>query len=284
MIATNDSWHARVGLARAANRIGDLLLLADEAPAAELRADTWIEAAAALRAAGHDAFARELLERALVIDAGNAKGLSEQALCRQGTAVPNRAAETWQPRQVFVFSGHMIDAPDRPTPRFPANKVAQAAQRIAEALERLAAGSQDLALTQGACGGDLLFTEACRQRGVKVFWLQPFAEPEFIAASVVGCGEDWHRRYLESRAALAAPPRAAPEVLGQPPRGSSEDYPYERCNLWLLYTALVCGPDKVSLVCLWNGAGTEGAGGTGHMVEEVKRRSGRVCWIDTRSL
>lgn len=273
-----------MGLARSANRIGDLLLLADEAPAAQLRADTWIEAAAALRAAGHYALARELLERALAIDAGNAKGLSEQALCRQGPGVPRRAVDTWQPRQVFVFSGHMIDAPDRPTPRFPANKVAQAAQRIAEALERLAAGPQDLALTQGACGGDLLFTEACRQRGVKVSWLQPFAEAKFIAASVVGCGEDWQRRYLESRAALATPPRAAPEELGPPPNGSSEDYAYERCNLWLLYSALVYGPDKVSLVCLWNGAGTEGAGGTAHMVEEVKRRSGRVSWIDTRSL
>ena len=82
--------------------------------------------------------------------------------------------ERWQPRQVFLFSGHMIDVPDRPTPRFPASKELIAVQKIAEALQKLGAGPDDLALTQGACGGDLIFTEACQQRGVKVQWLQPF--------------------------------------------------------------------------------------------------------------
>ena len=80
-------------------------------------------------------------------------------------------ADHQQPRLVFLFSGHMVDAPDRPTPRFPAEKELIAAQRIAEALDHLSAGPEDLAFTQGACGGDLLFTEACQQRGVKVQWL-----------------------------------------------------------------------------------------------------------------
>lgn len=269
---------------RAAINIGALLLLADEAPAADLRADTWIHAAEALRAAGHDESAGELLERALAIDPGNARGLSEQALCRSRATGPHHAAGTRQPRRVFLFSGHMIDAPDRATPRFSADKVPQAEQKLAELLDRLSAGPEDNALTQGACGGDLLFTEACLRRGVNVFWLQPFAESRFIEASVLGGGEDWLRRYRESKAALAVLPRAAPEALGPPPRGSSEEYPYERCNLWLLYTALVWGADKVRLICLWNGEGAEGAGGTGHMVEEVRRRGGKVHWIDTRTL
>jgi hypothetical protein len=185
---------------------------------------------------------------------------------------------------VLLFSGHMVDAPNRPTPRFPAGKVPAAAQRIAQALEALHAGPEDLALTQGACGGDLLFTEACRQRGVKVFWQQPFAEPEFVQASVLNGGADWHRRYLESKTALAAPPRAAPEALGPPPRGRGENYSYERCNLWLLYTALARGADKLRLICLWNGGDGDGIGGTAHMVAEAKRRDGHVDWIDTRTL
>lgn len=276
----DDAWRKRVNLARAANNIGDLLLLADEAPAPVLRADAWVAAATALRAAGRNELARELIDRALAFDPGNAKVLSEQA----PTAVPDCATENWQPRQVLLFSGHMIDAPDRPTPRFPAAMELQAAQKIAEVLRQLAAGPDDLALTQGACGGDLMFSEACLQRGVKLFWLQPFAEPKFIRASVLGCGTDWLRRYRKSRAALAAPPRAAPEALGPPPHGSRKDYPYERCNRWLLYTALVHGMNKVSFICLWNGAGGEGTGGTSHMIEEVKRRDGRIYWIDTRSL
>lgn len=79
----------------------------------------------------------------------------------------------------------MIDAPHRPTPRFPAEKELIAAQRIAEALDHLSTGPEDLAFTQGACGGDLLFPEAFQQRGVRVQWLQPFEEPEFIQKSVV---------------------------------------------------------------------------------------------------
>ena len=74
--------------------------------------------------------------------------------------------DRWKPRQVFLFSGHMIDAPGRQPPRFPAEKESVAAQKIAEVLDKLGACPEDLALTQGACGGDLLFTEACQQRRV----------------------------------------------------------------------------------------------------------------------
>ena len=60
--------------------------------------------------------------------------------------------------------------------------------------------------------------------------------------------------------------------------------PYERCNLWLLYTALAWGVDKVRFICLWNGGGGDGPGGTAHMYNEVKRRTGRVIWIDSRNI
>jgi len=72
-----------------------------------------------------------------------------------------------------------------------------------------------------------------------------------------------------------------PLELGPTARGTS---PFERCNLWLLYTALAHGPGKVRFVCLWDGAGSDGPGGTKHMVEEVRRRTGRVSWIDVRTL
>ena len=110
--------------------------------------------------------------------------------------------EHWQPRRVFLFAGHMIDAPGRQPPRFPAEKESIAAQKIAEALDKLGACPEDLALTQGACGGDLLFTEACQQRRVRIAWLQPFDEPEFIQRSVVCSGEAWRDRYLAAKATL----------------------------------------------------------------------------------
>jgi len=190
----------------------------------------------------------------------------------------------FNPRQVFLFSGHMIDAPDRPNPRFPAEKESVAAQKISEALDQLGAGPDDLALTQGACGGDLLFTEACLKRGVKVNWLQPFHEAEFIRNSVVCCAEEWRQRYFDAKSGLAAPIRFAPEALGAIPSGARDGYPYERCNLWLLYTALSYGIDKVRFICLWNEGGGDGPGGTAHMYNEVKQRTGQVTWIDTRTL
>ncbi|MFC1536774.1 TRAFs-binding domain-containing protein [Pseudomonadota bacterium] len=192
--------------------------------------------------------------------------------------------DDWQPRQVFLFSGHMVDEPGRPEPRFPIEKVDAVKINITDALAKFDAGPEDIALTQGACGGDLLFTEACQQLGVGVHWQQPFPEPEFIQRSVASGGDVWRKRYLDAKANLASPTRSAPEALGNPPSGSDQYYPYERCNLWLLYTALAYGVDKVRFICLWNGEEGDGSGGTAHMYNEVKDRTGNVRWIDIRNI
>jgi tetratricopeptide (TPR) repeat protein len=191
--------------------------------------------------------------------------------------------DRWQPRQVLLFSGHMIDTPDRPTPRFPTEKEVIAAQKIAAALDQQGASSDDLALTQAAAGSDLLFLEACQQRGVHCQILLPFEEPEFIQCSILPSkgGDTWRNRYYALKGGLQNAPRIMPAELGPLPRGVD---PYERCNLWLLYTALACGVDKVRFICLWNGSGGDGPGGTAHMYKEVERRTGRVTWLDTRTL
>ncbi len=187
----------------------------------------------------------------------------------------------WQPRQVLLFSGHMVDAPDRPTPRFPLDKVPLAEAAIAKALDDFGAGPDDLAFTQGASGGDLVFAEACLARGVKLQLLQPFPEADFIERSVAPAAGDWRGRYYAVKAKLEKdrPPRCCPKELGE----STRD-PYERCNLWLLYTTLAYGPGKVRFVCLWNGQSGDGPGGTQHMIQEVKKRTGQVDWLDTRKM
>lgn len=191
--------------------------------------------------------------------------------------------ETWQPRHVILFTGHVVDAPGREPPRFPQSKVPAAAQRIAAALDEMGAGPDDLALTQGAAGGDLLFIEAAQARQMKLQLLQPLAEPQFLDASVSPSGPAWLARYDTMRARLdpQRPILAAPEALGDAPPGVD---PYERCNLWLLHTALAYGLDKVRLIALWNGEGGDGPGGTGHMVSAVRARTGRATVIDTRTL
>lgn len=191
-----------------------------------------------------------------------------------------------RPRQVFLFSGHMMDAPDRANPRFPPPMETAVAERIAKALDSQNAGPQDLALCQAAAGGDLMFLEACLARGMHIQILLPFDEATFIENSVSQSaapltGDDWPMRYYAVQSQLRSPPRIMPNELGPLPRDAD---PYERCNLWLLDTALAWGVPKLRFVTLWNGGGSDGPGGTAHMLREVKRRTGRVTWIDTRKL
>ena len=188
----------------------------------------------------------------------------------------------WEPKQVFLFSGHMVDEQGRNPPRFSNDQAAIAAQKIEEALLEMEASTDDLALTQGACGGDLLFTEACQKLGVKVQWMQPFDEREFIQRSVARGGDNWRERYDRAKEKLTLPIHSAPQSLGPPPPSFGNSYPYERCNLWLLYTALSYGIEKVRFICLWDGENGDRPGGTAHMYKEVKNRTGQVKHINTR--
>ncbi|MEO8079483.1 MAG: hypothetical protein ABI641_03070 [Caldimonas sp.] len=187
------------------------------------------------------------------------------------------------PRRVILFSGHMVDAPGRKHARFPPERVSAAGSRIEAALAEIGAGRGDLALTQGAAGGDLLFAEACVGRGVSVRLLLPLPEDDFVARSILPShdGKAWYRRYRQLEPLLAGPPLAAPDVLGPLTAG---DDAFERGNRWLLASALACGADKLRFICLWDGGGGDGPGGTRHMIEAVEARGGEVLRIDTRTL
>jgi tetratricopeptide (TPR) repeat protein len=207
---------------------------------------------------------------------------------KAGLAVIDRALSrlnppdrTWTPRQVFLFSGHMIDAVDRPEPRFPADKENIAAAAISAKLDELGAGPEDLALCGGACGGDLLFAEACLARGLKLELRIAFDEPTFLKKSVSFAPGNWTERYFKVKAHSNTRTLVMPEELGPLPAGSNA---FARVNLWQLYTSLAWGPEKVRFVCLWNRKGGDGPGGTQHMYETVQKYSGRVYVIDTTTL
>ncbi len=187
------------------------------------------------------------------------------------------------PRRTILFTGHMVDAPDRATPRFPATRVDAAARRIAAVLDEIGAGPDDLALTQGAAGGDLLFAEACLARAVPLRLLLPLAEPEFVAASLLPVvdGAAWHARFRAVVARLDEPPREAPVALGPL---APDDNAFVRANLWLLDSALAFGADKLICICLWDGGGGDGPGGTRHLVDAVRGAGGRVVRIDSSAL
>jgi tetratricopeptide (TPR) repeat protein len=83
----HDAWENRIELARKGGRIGDLLVLADEATVAAFRAEAWLKAGEALRKAGRFRFALEHLEQGLEIDPINLRALREKGICLQRLAL-----------------------------------------------------------------------------------------------------------------------------------------------------------------------------------------------------
>lgn len=187
------------------------------------------------------------------------------------------------PRRVLLFSGHRVDVPGRVPARFPADKVARAAVAIDEAIDALALGPADLALTQGSSGGDLLFAEACARHGARLRLMLPAPEAQFIDESVRASvdGAHWVQRYLAVRAKAVDVPDVLPD---SPAAATPARDRFERCNQWLLETALSWGRERFCFMCLWDGGPSGGPGGTAHLVDAVRARGLPVVWLDVRLL
>ena len=187
------------------------------------------------------------------------------------------------PAKVFLFSGHMVDRPERAVPRFPndAQHIDIARAAIARQLDALEIGADSLAICGGACGGDLLFADVALQRGARLQMHLPFAEPQFLQASVSFAGGEWQDLYFKTKAHPRTGILVMPTELGPAPASAE---PYARNNLWQLYTALSQGADKVRFVCLWDGGEADGPGGTQQMYTAVRDRSGQVYVLDTKAL
>jgi hypothetical protein len=138
-----------------------------------------------------------------------------------------------------------------------------------------------LALCGGACGGDLLFAEACLQRGVHLELRIPFDEPTFLSESVTFADDKWRDRFYKVKKHQNMHLYIMPDEIGVPP---SKVNPYSRNNLWQLYTALVWESEKVHFICLWNRKEGDGPGGTKHMYDEVSKHFGQVHVLDTNKL
>ena len=204
---------------------------------------------------------------------------------KQLDALHGGATPEWtEPARVVLFSGHMIDNPGirgegKPKPaRFPANKVDAAAARIRDALDQIGAGAGDLGLCGGACGGDLLFAEACLARGMRLEVRLARRKNEFLTESVTFADPDrrWERSFSTVTQHPATVVLVVPDELGPAPDGVSV---HDRCNRLLLYSALAYGLQRVSFVTLWNGEPGDGPGGTEHMVELVRKLTGRQAIV-----
>ncbi len=214
----------------------------------------------------------------LLFDKQRAFGYACRVWTNSGVAMSPVQADR-SPNTVALFSGHMIDASDRKTPRFRPDKERVAAAAIAQTLAEIGVTRGDLAICGGACGGDLLFAEACLARDMALKLYIPFDEPTFLANSVDFADADWHDRYLavKSRAKL----HVMPDELGPLQAGEN---PYERNNRWMLESAARFGGKKIAFIALWNGQGGDGPGGTQHFMDDARGKTERIYWLDTRKL
>ncbi len=161
------------------------------------------------------------------------------------------------PPPVIVFSGHMIDRPDRPRARFPASLESA----VRDALrERIAAIGPAAAYGSAACGADLLCLELVREHGGETHIVLPFPAADFRRESVGFAGGSWGARL---DAALAA---ASSVTVASDHYASGSSATYEYANLLLTgmgrLRALSLGSRLEALAVLDPGA-AGAAGGAG---------------------
>jgi hypothetical protein len=100
----------------------------------------------------------------------------------------------------------------------------------------------------------------------------PQQEPDFLRNSVSFAAAHWQDDYDAVKNHPDAKFLIMPDDLGPAPEGVDI---YDRCNRWTLYSALSNGLSKVSYVTLWDGNPGDGPGGAQHMVELVRKLTGR---------
>jgi hypothetical protein len=202
-------------------------------------------------------------------------------------AAADREQESLQtPPRVILFTGHRIDAPNRPTPRFPAAKEAEARAMIHEAVTKIKANADEklFGITGGASGGDILFHEVCEELNIPSQMYLVLPRNEYVKASVADSGPGWIERFNRLCSKLK------PKILSHADRlprwlRAKKDYNiWQRSNLWMLHSALYISQEHLTLVALWNGASGDAPGGTEDMVKRAMDRGATFIHLDARKL
>jgi hypothetical protein len=190
--------------------------------------------------------------------------------------------EREKPMHYLLFTGHMIDKPDRKEPRFPPDKEKIVRQKMKEEIEniRLITNGKLLGIAGGACGGDILFHEICDESGIPSELYLALPRDQFLVESVEFAKEKWIDRfdklYTEKPVHNLFLSKDLPDWLQK-----KKNYTiWERNNLWELHCALVEGGINMTLLALWDGKGGDGPGGTADMVKEAKTRGAKTIIIN----
>ena len=247
--------------------------------------DYWKHAtlAEALVVLGDTEGARNAYRAAVALESDNLRAFSStrkqaRVLSRQLFGNASAFDDCFPIPKLVVFSGHMLDAPDRRTPRFPPSKE----NEVRELLEKqLAAMNAGIGFSSAASGSDILFLEAMIARGGAIHLVLPWPAEEFVKTSVAISGDNsWVDRFHK-----VIDQAASIRVLGElymP--GSATGFEY--CNLAMCGLARLFARSldlEITPLAVWDGfAGAPG--GTGSFVRYWRshRASVKVVPIATK--
>ena len=229
--------------------------------------DYWKHAtvAEALVVLGDTEGARNAYRAAVALESDNLRAFSStrkqaRVLSRELFGNPSAFDDCFPIPKLVVFSGHMIDAPDRRTPRFPPSKEGEVRELLEKQLTAMNAG---IGFASAASGSDILFLEAMIARGGAIHLVLPWPAEEFVKTSVAIAGDGaWVNRFLR-----IIDQAASIRVLGElymP--GSATGFEY--CNLAMCGLARLFARSldlEITPLAVWDGfAGAPG--GTGSFV------------------
>jgi len=174
--------------------------------------------------------------------------------------------DEWLPLpRVVLFSGHMIDRPERPEPRFPQRLEGAVYESIRRWLQQ---NHGLIGVSSAACGADLLFLEALESLGGESHIVLPYHHDEFIEDSVALPGAaDWTGRFERqlghSRVVYAS---SSPPLHG----GVAYDYANQLVQGLGLLRARELETELMALA-VWDGRVGDGHGGTASAVLQWQR-------------
>jgi class 3 adenylate cyclase len=175
---------------------------------------------------------------------------------------------------IVVFAGHLIDRPERASPRFPA----QLEPAVREAIQKqVKKGAPGFGYASAGCGADILFLEAMLERGSEANVVLPYVKEQFIADSVAFAGGDWVKRFESVLERATTVTTASSERIEE---GSMS---FEYANLLLYGLADIRARQlETNLVPLavWDQKPGDGPGGTASAVGHWRNLGQNVQVID----
>jgi hypothetical protein len=151
---------------------------------------------------------------------------------------------------------------------------------IRQLVKDLKIGSEDLVITQGVAGGEIMLAELCVDWGIRVVLAQPLPGSVFTDAYVSSSGASWTTRF----ARLSDAP-GVQKILLDATRNHRTG-PFDRIasvSRDTLSFAASLHPSRIHLVCLQPGSDRERAEDFGPMIEAARQRGAKIQQIKITS-